>query len=202
MVKISSLGTKTGVLPPCLTFRWAVRLYLALIGLILCFMLSSLVEDDNGKGALSFVLQSMNRTDPRNMTMTVQPVTKRITIGYAVVITGCGSSDNSAEEPFPIAEGGAVLKYSIAQHATTTKARYDYALYAIHHPDAIECAKTLEPLGYTLIERNTPVAVADIQGDYLREKIVKNGWYVLFVFASRQKKGIIFTHLTESTQLW
>jgi len=91
------------------------------------------------------------------------------TIGYAVTITGCGKE--------PMTEGAAVLKHSIHLASIHGKmgGRYDYQMYAIYHPEALKCAKTLESLGYKLVERNTPVAVKDIQGDYLRSKIEANG---------------------------
>jgi hypothetical protein len=92
-----------------------------------------------------------------------------ITIGYAVTITGCGSD--------PISEGAAVLKHAI--HLVSSQGnkggRYNYKMYAIYHPDGEACALPLQDLGYTLLKRDTPVAVKDIQGDYLREKIEKNG---------------------------
>jgi hypothetical protein len=92
-----------------------------------------------------------------------------VAIGYAVTITGCGKE--------PITEGAAVLKHSIhlASIHGNMGGRYDYQMYAIYHPEALKCAKTLESLGYKLVERNTPVAVKDIQGDYLRSKIENNG---------------------------
>jgi len=91
------------------------------------------------------------------------------TIGWAITITGCGSD--------PITEGAAVLKHSIhlASMHGPMNGRYDYKLYCLYHPDAFKCAKTLESLGYELIERNTPVAVKDIQGGYLKSKIHQNG---------------------------
>jgi hypothetical protein len=92
-----------------------------------------------------------------------------ITIGYAVTITGCGSD--------PISEGAAVLKHAI--HMVSSQGnkggRYNYQMYAIYHPNGEACALPLQDLGYTLLKRDTPVAVKDIQGDYLREKIEKNG---------------------------
>lgn len=95
--------------------------------------------------------------------------TDATTIGYAVTITGCGKE--------PITEGAAVLKHSIhlASIHGNMGGRYDYQMYAIYHPEALKCAKTLESLGYKLVERETPVAVKDIQGDYLRTKIEDNG---------------------------
>lgn len=92
-----------------------------------------------------------------------------VTIGYAVSVTGCGSD--------PITEGGAVLKHSV--HVTsihgTMGGNYDYKFYAIYHPDAEECALTLKGLGYEMVKRNTPVAIEDIKGDFLRTRIHRNG---------------------------
>ena len=48
-------------------------------------------------------------------------------------------------------------------------------MYAIYHPDGYTCAEPLKDLGYTLVKRQTPVAVKDIQGTFLREHIEKNG---------------------------
>jgi hypothetical protein len=98
--------------------------------------------------------------------------TTKTIIGYAVVITGCAQMRDKVE-PFPIAEGAAVLKHSI--HRASAQGPYGYQLYAIYHPDAVECASTLAPLGFTLLERPTPVPVEEIQGDFLRERIVNNG---------------------------
>lgn len=93
------------------------------------------------------------------------------TIGYFVSITSCGGSAPS------MAEGAAVLKHSIhlASVHGPLGGKYDYKMHAIYHPDALSCVQELEKLGYELNQRNTPVAVKDIQGDFLREKIVKNG---------------------------
>jgi len=91
------------------------------------------------------------------------------TVAYAVSVTGCGSD--------PITEGGAVLQHSIHRVSSrgTKGGRYDYALFAIYHPDAEACALPLQELGYTLLKRDTPIAVADIEGDFLRSKIEQNG---------------------------
>ena len=42
-------------------------------------------------------------------------------------------------------------------------------------PHAEVCALPLKELGYTLLKRDTPVAVADIEGEFLRSKIEMNG---------------------------
>jgi hypothetical protein len=91
------------------------------------------------------------------------------TIAYAVSITGCGSD--------PITEGAAVLKHSIHRSSSrgTLGGTYDYKMFAIYHPSAEKCARPLEQLGYTLLKRDVFIKVADIQGQFLREKIEKNG---------------------------
>ena len=88
-------------------------------------------------------------------------------IPFVVSMTNCG------EDPFM--EGAAVLKYSIHQNSIYGSGKYDYKMYAIYHPDAESCAKHLEDLGYELVERETPVKVEEIQGDFLRSRIEKNG---------------------------
>ena len=98
-----------------------------------------------------------------------KPPAADVTIGFAVTVTGCGSD--------PITEGAAVLKHSIhlASVHGNIGGRYDYQMYAIYHPDGEDCAMPLKDLGYTLVRRETPVAVKDIEGDFLRENIEKNG---------------------------
>ena len=91
---------------------------------------------------------------------------KPIVIGYAVSITGCGSD--------PLSEGAAVLKHSI-HLAHQKQPTYDYRMYAIVHPTALSCATPLKALGYTLLVRDVLVAVEDIQGDFVRQKIRSNG---------------------------
>jgi len=95
--------------------------------------------------------------------------TKPTTVAWAVSVTGCGSD--------PITEGAAVLEHGIRTRASLhgSKSRYDYAMYAIYHPDAAECAAPLEKLGYTLLKREPFVQIPDIEGEYLRSKIGSNG---------------------------
>lgn len=67
-----------------------------------------------------------------------------------------------------------MLKHSIhLAHAQTNK--YGYQMYAIVHPSAMSCAKPMEQFGYTILERDVFVKVADIQGEFLRSKIEANG---------------------------
>ena len=109
------------------------------------------------------------KKDPAKDTSFQQTSADAITIGFAVTVTGCGSD--------PITEGAAVLKHSIhlASIHGNLGGRYSYQMYAIYHPDGERCATPLESLGYTLVKRDTPVAVNEIQGEYLRQNIEKNG---------------------------
>lgn len=88
------------------------------------------------------------------------------TIGWVVTITSCG--------PDAIMDGAAVLKHSIHQTSIhgDQGGKYDYNMYAIYHPDGEDCALMLQELGYELIRRDIPVAVKDIEGEFLRKKIV------------------------------
>lgn len=92
-----------------------------------------------------------------------------ITVAFAVSVTGCGSD--------PLTEGAAVLKHSIhrASIQGDLGGKYNYKMYAIYHPGAQSCAQTLEALGYELLERDTFIKVSDIEGDFLRNNIEKNG---------------------------
>jgi hypothetical protein len=130
---------------------------------------------EGGGGVKSPQLQQPNnlRQAPKENALQQQqqqpPQDVVTTIGYAVTITGCGSD--------PITEGAAVLQRSIhlASRHGPLGGRYDYKLYAIYHTDGEACALPLADLGYELLQRDTPVLVADIQGEYLRENIEKNG---------------------------
>ncbi len=92
-----------------------------------------------------------------------------VTIGFAVTVTGCGSDS--------ITEGAAVLQHSIhlASVHGNLGGRYDYKMYALYHPDGERCATPLKDVGYELVRRETPVKVQDIEGEFLRESIEKNG---------------------------
>jgi len=50
--------------------------------------------------------------------------------------------------------------------------------YAIVHPDAKDCAHLLEDAGYELWVRETPINVNDIKKEFLRTKVVTNGYVI------------------------
>ena len=102
-------------------------------------------------------------------------------IAYVVTITACPRSQQNRTGPerpnFLVEDSAAVLQYSIHRNYRRGdgSGRYDYQMYAIYHPQAIACALPLADLGYTLLQRDTPVKVKDIRGQYLRENIEKGG---------------------------
>mmetsp|Transcript_16550 Transcript_16550/g.38036 ORF Transcript_16550/g.38036 Transcript_16550/m.38036 type:complete len:460 (+) Transcript_16550:230-1609(+) len=117
---------------------------------------TSRVEDANK----SVMQQLNNQNDVDN--------DDRITIGVASTVTGCGSD--------PFIDGAAILKYSLDVSSQGEESKFKYKNYILYHPTAKECVLPLEELGYTLLERQTPVKVEEIGGDGgLRERIVKNG---------------------------
>ena len=98
--------------------------------------------------------------------------TERIVIAYVVSVTACQQAN--ATGLVYINEGAAVLKHSI-QMASSLSSRYGYQMYAIVHPSAEACGRDLEELGYTILARDTPVAVQDIRAPYLRKSIQTSG---------------------------
>ena len=97
----------------------------------------------------------------------VVDVTPSSAIAYVASVTGCGSES--------LVDGAAVLKHSIHLSSIHGDGRYDYKMYAIVHPEAMSCAAPLADIGYTLLTRDTPVPVEEIQGEFLRGRIVHNG---------------------------
>jgi hypothetical protein len=93
-----------------------------------------------------------------------------IIIGYFVSVTGCDSAA-------PMADAAAVLKHSIhlVSSRGNTGGRYDYKMHAIYHPDAASCVEPLAQLGYKIVQRDTPVKVEEIKGDWIRQRIRQNG---------------------------
>jgi len=138
------------------------KIYVIIPVIIICLIIWEIRQ-------ILFIHKSPTIIDP------VLPVVKDVAtsdkniVGYAVSITGCGAD--------PLIEGAAVLKHAIHQSSVNGNANslYDYKMYAIVHPDGEECGSELAKIGYTILRRNTPVAVKDIKGDFLRTHIEANG---------------------------
>jgi hypothetical protein len=143
----------------------AVGLWVLALALPLCLvlLLHSRLPDGDAPFALlpsSALSTWRNRGQHRQRQEPSEP----ITVGVAVTVTGCGST-------FPV-DGAAVLRHSVLRHASD---RYRYKFYAIYHPQARDCVGALAGVGYELLERDTPVNVSAIRGDYLRGRMPKSG---------------------------
>lgn len=127
-------------------------------------------KDSSGKNVLPNQPETMSeKVAALQEANKVEVMPTDVTIGFAVTVTGCGSD--------PITEGAAVLKHSIHMSSIhgNLGGRYDYKMYAIYHPEGKKCSEPLKELGYELLMRDTPVQVEDMGGEFLREKIRKNG---------------------------
>ncbi len=86
----------------------------------------------------------------------------------AVSITGCTDS---------LADGASVLKHSIhlQSYPQSKQSKYTYKMIAFVHPEAKGCIEPLKKLDYEIMIKETPINVADIEGDFLRKKVSKTG---------------------------
>jgi hypothetical protein len=85
----------------------------------------------------------------------------KATIAYLTSITDCPSQNRRH-----FLDAGAVLKHSIHRNSirhTDSGSKYDYAIYAIIHTDASDCADYFRKIGYTVLIRNTPFLLSEIQ---------------------------------------
>ncbi|KAL7548159.1 hypothetical protein ACHAWF_011464, partial [Thalassiosira exigua] len=97
----------------------------------------------------------------------------RPVVAYAVTLTGCGNDSKRRYTPEMasglIAQGAAVLRHSIRLAHVDSK--YDFETYALVHPSAANCSRSLEEAGYTVLVRGTPFDKADVRGAFLREHV-------------------------------
>ena len=110
-----------------------------------------------------------------------EPVAKA-TIAYAISITACKKENG-------LLDGAAVLQHSIHLNSIRgpRKSKYDYKMFAFVHPEAINCSKPLQALGYEVQIRPTPIRVDDVRGTY--KKIASKAgccgekeWLKLYVY--------------------
>ena len=93
----------------------------------------------------------------------------KATIAYVISVTSCKSENYDQK----FIDGAAVLKHSI--HLAHNQSKYQYQTIAIIHPQALNCSQNFTKLGYKVLIRETPINVSQIQGQFLRERIVKTG---------------------------
>ncbi|GAB5031602.1 Hypothetical protein NocV09_00601550 [Nannochloropsis oceanica] len=85
------------------------------------------------------------------------------TVAYVISVTADG----------PYMDGAAVLAHSIRKASTDSK--YGIDLIAMVHPNVTTSRAALMRAGWKVLERDIPLDINEIQGDYLRERIAKNG---------------------------
>ena len=115
-------------------------------------------------------VQNGNNKDAKIATnSTVKPLVpnEKVVIGVASTVTGCGTD--------LFVDGAAVMKYSLEKQSLRAESKFEYKTYIFYHPNAKKCVLPLKDLGFTLLERPTPVNVEEIEGDDLRERIADNG---------------------------
>ena len=132
------------------------------------------------------------------------PPPKDVTVAYAISVTFCHPDDFiadaagvlkhsihlvSSRELQPKYKGnltdeelGVVYKKvndagdMIVHHRPqTTMSRYDYKMYAFVHPDARNCTSSLKQLGYTVMEKKTPVTKSEMKNKQLRRDATTTG---------------------------
>lgn len=115
-------------------------------------MFQSLINPGNGGGVASL----------RQVSVPTKPL--RLKVAFAITITKDGNFQ----------DGAAVLAYSIHK-AFEGEKNLDLSLVAFVHPNVTTSRGPLTQLGYHVIEVPTPINVAAIKFEFLREHIDKNG---------------------------
>uniref|UniRef100_A0A7S3NFL9 Uncharacterized protein n=1 Tax=Aureoumbra lagunensis TaxID=44058 RepID=A0A7S3NFL9_9STRA len=103
---------------------------------------------------------------------------KKKIVAYAISVTKDGA----------YVDGAAVLAHSAIRVHRYGVSKYGVALIAFVSPAISKKTRTaLEACGYRVLERDLPLRIADIQGEYLRNRIEKNGccgaWELLKLYA-------------------
>ena len=90
----------------------------------------------------------------------------RLTI---IAMPQCGDFQSTA---VGLVEAAIVLRHSIHQLSSRVgKSNYDYHMYAIVETGAKDCSAVLEQIGFTILHRDAPVSIQDIQDPFLRNNI-------------------------------
>lgn len=162
-----TLGPRRQQQPSQSSVGRSLALWTVVTALLLC--------GQNVRHALLQQSSSALRRNPEAPRVVQTTTASTPTIAWAVTVTGCSK--------YPL-DGAAVLQHSVQK--LTTRSRYLSQFYAIYHPSAAACVQPLAALGYTLLERETPVNVSEIEGAFYRDMMPKSGTYVrLFLFGRR-----------------
>mmetsp|Transcript_1329 Transcript_1329/g.2077 ORF Transcript_1329/g.2077 Transcript_1329/m.2077 type:complete len:466 (+) Transcript_1329:109-1506(+) len=148
---------------------------LILSALYTVYVILPIYDVDTGTGSADNTSQNDSAvsasTSAHKTTSTNVDFTNAPEIAYAVSLSSC-------EETPSLIDGAAVLAHSI--HLSSIQnpksgSKYNYKMYAIVHKSASNCQPILEKIGYQVKLVDVPVALEDIQGDFLRENVHQNG---------------------------
>jgi len=112
--------------------------------------------------ALVDTRQISNKYDMKNNNNNSEK-TPKATIAYLTSITDCPSNQRRN-----FLDAAAVLKHSIHLNSVRnpdSPSVYDYSMYVILHTGASDCADSFRRIGYTVLIRDTPFRIAEIQNE-------------------------------------
>jgi hypothetical protein len=101
-------------------------------------------------------LETLVSSPSKDIPAATVDVPSKITIAYAVSITGCPTDKRTS-----LVDGAAVVHQSI--RLASRHSKYGYKMLAFVHPDAQDCAEFLSNLGYEILIRDTPFNETQIQ---------------------------------------
>lgn len=146
------------------------------------YLLSSDIPDNRNKDDVTIGIRGnrsiLVKTHDGKQKQQQQPIA---TVAYVITVSGCPKNDGSnGDFGAGIKDGAAVLQHSVHLNSfrnyAQSRSLYDYKMIALVHVDAESCTRyALEPLGYEILLRDVPVPLAEIEGQYLREKVSNNG---------------------------
>jgi len=107
------------------------------------------------------------------------PERGEVTVAYAVSLIKCGDHQSNVGG---MTDAAAVLRHSVHRlHAgddgddNGAASRYGYKMYAFVHEQAEGCSQGLKDLGYTVLVKDTPIQLEEVQSETLR-KILPRAW--------------------------
>jgi hypothetical protein len=95
------------------------------------------------------------------------------TVAYAISLIKCGDKQSTPEG---LTDAALVLRHSVhlqSRRNPSSGSKYDYKMYALVHPQAQNCSRVLQDVGFTIVTVPPPLQPSDIRDEYLKENIHK-----------------------------
>lgn len=124
---------------------------------------------EQGSEDASSSLSSTAQSTPQPPSSHQQSIAAKATIAYLTSVTDC-----PLEQRQNLINAAAVLQHSIHRtsiRASQSSSAYDYSMYAFVHPNATACVAPLEQIGYTVLVRDTPVQLEQVQNEEYRQRL-------------------------------